>query len=915
MTIFSSTSLPQIIILTETWFSEVYQDSIPGFIPFHSYRVGRRSGGVSVFVGEQFSAKSLNTLCFVDNDIEVCTVQLDLCNETIVIIAVYRPHSGTVQGFIDQLNLIFNHSDVSGHRCILAGDFNICLCSDSAEVQAFSDFMHTFHYFSVITKPTRFPSNDLCNPSLLDHIWTNKITLYESYILMHDATDHLPTILRVPYLSVNSNSQSKLKITFRHNCDANRDKFTNNIQSFNWSSIASNNINIYVKNFTNKLNEMYCHAFPLKTKYVSGKQSINPWMTPNLSKLIHIKSKYFNLYRLGFINKSENNYFKNKVKSIVGKSRSYYYKQLFERNKRDIRATWKALTVLINKIPSSKIIKSILWNGIEYSADLDIAEIFNKYFSQVAVQLDESLPISNIDPLSYVSNSISSSLFLRPSDPYECASIIRDIKVTKQGKDEVPIKLFIENRSFLSVIVSQMINQSMCLGIFPESLKFAYLTPIFKKGDAQKPSNYRPISILPFLSKIFEKIMYARLIKFFTDNNLITLSQFGFTKNKSTLDAILQVTESLYDALNLKQNSINIFIDYSKAFDTVNHSILLGKLESYGVRGLPLNLIANYLCDRQQVVRINNSFSTVTNSNIGVPQGSVLGPLLFLVYINDLPNISENFTPTLFADDTTLSFKGTNLNSLITTCNSELQKFYIWSESNRLTINVEKTNAFLFTNQKLPCHIGDLLLNNQKIDFINHCKFLGIILDKNLKFDQHIVYICGKISKSIGILYRIRSCVPRHCLVTLYYSLIYPYILYCLPIWGATSDIHLNPLRILQKRAVRILNDASYYQHTNPLFYSSKILKIDDIYFMTVASYMYKNRERFPELIRLHNYGTRNRDTLLPPFERLCISQQSVIYNGTKIWNSIPNRVKNSESMAVFKRNLKLFLLNRYMSS
>ena len=457
-----------------------------------------------------------------------------------------------------------------------------------------------------------------------------------------------------------------------------------------------------------------------------------------------------------------------------------------------------------------------------------------------------------------------------------------------------------------------MVNQSIFLGKFPDSLKIAYIIPIFKKGDLREPSNYRPISILPFLSKIFERILYVRLLKFFCDKSIITPFQFGFTKNKSTLDAIMNLTESLYDTLNSKQNSLNVFIDYSKAFDTVNHSILLRKLDKYGIRGAPLDLISNYLKNRKQIVRINQSFSSSKIIKIGIPQGSILGPLLFLIYVNDLPNLSEIFSSTLFADDTTLTFKGSDLTLLTVILNDELNKFKAWSDSNRLTVNVEKTNCLLVTNLANPVPFNNILLDNQPLNFVDQIGFLGITLDKNLKFDAHIRFICNKVSKSIGILFRIKHLVPNSCLKTLYYSIIHPYFLYCLPVWGCAYNAHLYPLVVLQKKAIRILSGASYLEHTNPLFLSNRILKLQDLYTFSIANYTYKNPHILFNFSRSHTYDTRNRESLLPPFERLCTTQQSVLYNAARIWNMLPPAIKTSKTLYTFKTRLKSHLLQQY---
>ena len=391
-------------------------------------------------------------------------------------------------------------------------------------------------------------------------------------------------------------------------------------------------------------------------------------------------------------------------------------------------------------------------------------------------------------------------------------------------------------------------------------------------------------------------------------------NQFGFRKNLSALDAIIDFIESIYDALDNRKSVISVLIDYSKAFDTVNIPILLTKLFQYGIRGSSHRLLSSYLSNRKQFISIGNSSSELVNVTIGVPQGLVLRPLLFLIYVNEIPLLSENFHPTLFADDCTLSFIGSNIDELVNMCNRELVTFKHWSDSNRLTLNLSKTKCLFISN------IGDLpenciLLNNDVIEQIDNVNFLGIIIDDKMKFDCHIKHISSKISKSIGIMYSIRDMVPSRCLKMIYFSLVQSYFQYCLPIFGAAYATHLETLKILQKRAIRIVNNASYDAHTEPLFSRSKILKTDDLYLHSVACFAYKNQNILDNYRRPHTHYTRHRHLLLPPLQRLRSSSQSVYFNMTELWDKIPLHIRQCNSYQSFKFSYKNYLLSLYNNS
>ena len=494
--------------------------------------------------------------------------------------------------------------------------------------------------------------------------------------------------------------------------------------------------------------------------------------------------------------------------------------------------------------------------------------------------------------------------------PDECIKIISSLNNTTYGINNISTKLLKSIQDFIAVPLCELINSSFSTGVFPNILKRACVTPIFKNGDRNMINNFRPISVLPVMSKVVEKCMYERLNNYFTKLGIISSKQFGFMRGKSCFDAISNLLEYIYSALNDKKHVVSLFIDLKKAYDTVNHQLLINKLHSCGIRGVVLSWFESYLENRMQNVKIGESFSALKNISIGVPQGSILGGILFLIYINDLPQVSNKLFTTLFADDTCFSLSVPNYNKLIEDFNFELTKVYNWLLNNRLSLNILKTVAINFSNKNPVENLLPLTMNNSVIYFSDRVRYLGVIIDKNLSFKHHIDHICTKISKTLGIMYKMSNVSPKHILLKLYYALIYPYLLYCNVIWGGTSDQHLNKILLLQKRAVRIITNSSYLQHSDPIFSHLNILKIKDLYFYSCCLLAKKRQNEFTRVFEVVN--TRNATDLNVRFQRLSVTQRSIYHNVPKYFNQLPNEFKQFSNLSEFKRVLRRHLTSRY---
>ena len=374
---------------------------------------------------------------------------------------------------------------------------------------------------------------------------------------------------------------------------------------------------------------------------------------------------------------------------------------------------------------------------------------------------------------------------------------------------------------------------------------------------------------------------------------------------------------NIVNANDTHKYTIGLFLDLKKAFDTIQHDILIEKLKHYGIRSLCLNWITSYLSNRQQYTYVNGCSSSFQNVICGVPQGSTLGPLLFLISINDLVNASEILNLILFADDTNAFYSDTDINRLNLTINTELAKINNWLLVNKLSLNMHKTHYLIFTRKRVLPQIT-IKIGEVEIPRESHTKFLGVIVDDKLSWKEHAKYVCKKISKSVGIINKIKNNINPSAKIILYYSLVYPYLQYCNVAWGSASNETLKPLTIVQKRIIRIISAVSYYQHTQPLFKDLIILKLADVHKLESLKFVFNQLNCSHPIIRFyrasdkHNRQTRNMNDLRPERPMSNYSKRFIAYNGCVLWNNLPASLKKLNNAITFKINVKKYLINCY---
>ena len=553
-----------------------------------------------------------------------------------------------------------------------------------------------------------------------------------------------------------------------------------------------------------------------------------------------------------------------------------------------------------------------------------------------------------MSPTKFLKNRNQFDLIIAHISEQEILDIIKALANKSTGPASIPLKLLIIVADLIVLPLCRIINLSFNCGVFPDVLKVAKVIPLHKGGSTQEVNNFRPISLLSIFDKIIEKLMHKRLYHFLEVHNILYENQFGFRKKNSTAHSLIEITEKIKESIDNGMYGCGIFIDLKKAFDTVNHNILLTKLEHYGIRGSVLKWFESYLTNRKQYVFYNGISSDIASITCGVPQGSVLGPLLFLIYINDLPNVSNKLSFFLFADDTNIYYESNNLQELEKTVNKELKLLSLWLNLNRLALNVSKTNFVIFRSTKKPMNHNVILIMNRKaIAQKDHVKYLGVLMDQHLSWKQQILNVSKKISRGIGILAKLRGSMDQKLLINIYYCLVFSHLSYGVEAWGSACETSLKRLHILQNKAVRILTGNQYFQifgeppgplpSSSPLYKELKFLKFNDLFRMSVAKFVYLTLcEESPPVFNdwftyiSHSYATTSSTYITQndyfdvgtehPTYTLNVKKSKLSNYGCKmirvsgplIWNELPFIIQDASSIQTFKINLKNFFVDKY---
>lgn len=892
-----------VLCITEHWMgaNEIKNVVISGFqLVAHYARSQYNRGGVCIFAKDKLEIEKADEVNGIDKEFEIAIVKLKWYKRIIYINCIYRSPNSNLTLF-DKLEFVLSNQIIeAGYEIIICGDLNIDLLKDGAAQRELVDNLIEYNLVNKISVPTRITS---LTQSSIDVFFTN-MTECQVEVIDNYLSDHTHQIAELTLMKKTDAQCIKHRCYSKYNMRKFHKLMESDLSEEEWDKETANVDTLYTMLERILIRNFY-EAFPLVEKKANnGEQNKNKWITLQLRNMSKM------LCEMAEINKRINSTLYNEryislrkfYKKLVKNAKKSYNDERITQSTNISRTCWNIINEERNNHHPKEI--KITKSNIAVPPE-DVPDLLNRYFADIATDCptpqSQKHQVSNAAPIN--------SIYISRVTPMEVdRAIQKSCKKKSSGIDEISGKLLSSLKDIIIKPLCSIINKSFDTGIYPNKLKCSKTIPVLKnKNKPNDVSNFRPLSLQNQCSKIFECCFHSRLCSFLEKFQLLNPAQHGFRKSRSTATAIDQMIKNICEALENKDNIIGLFFDMSRAFDSVDHPLLLEKLYKKGIRGNALKWLRSYLTGRTQRVWVNNMLSDILEINRGVPQGSILGPLLFIIMIDDLLLICPDVAKLLYADDTSMSIVEGTTNNLIITAQNAIRELQIWCTNNGITLNVSKTQMLQFYSINHKIDRSTLIRANRKsITLSDTVKFLGLTFDNKLTWEQHLVTLTNKLSAVTFLIRKLRSTVSILVLKNIYFGLVQSHLAYGLIFWG--SSRYVNSVFKVQKKILRIIEGVRPGSSCVELFKKYKIMTVYSLYMYKLVLYNFNKKVKKNK--DYHEYGTRGGCLVRYDFRRLAVSHHSVDIMSAKCFNKLPLLIRNQNNQRSFKKLCSEFFTN-----
>ena len=911
-----------VLCICETWLESELESN---FIHIPNYNIYRydtgRGGGVCIIIRDDFKVTKINTGIDRIDGVDDIWVQIQYRKfPSFIVGCIYRHPKALVMSFT-YLSDVFKYVCLKNKPVVILGDFNDNILQRGNNM---IKVIKNLNLTQIIEQPTRITA---CSSTLLDLLITNKTEFIDrSSVSPSPVADHEMISVIINIRKPKPKSQI---ITYRCRKHYNANNFCNLLlaESSTLNGILkTDDVHRQVHIFTNTFNICLNQLAPTVTREI--KRPFAPWIEDDLKTSIWDKNKLQTTLKNDRSNIILNEQFKQTKKNVeflLNNAKKEYFHAEFKKSRGNSSATWE---VVRDMIPGLKSVNSRL----TLDNPVEKANEFNEYFANVGEnafkksQEGYQRPVTDNDIVNIINNHQSENIPLfrpQPVDVNTVILVIKDLKNTKSfGSDGIQLIYLIDALPVLIIYIVVIVNTSIVTGLYPQMWKHPHVIPFYKSGDVDDVGNYRPISLLPIISKVLEKIVANQLMAFLESHKLLSNTQHGFRANLSTETALMKVNERIYDNIDKQDISLLLLLDLSKAFDSVSHDILLTKCNDLRIDRF---WFSDYLSDRIQSVRLESVISNSKTINYGVPQGSILGPILFLIYINDMADVLDKYFLIQYADDSQiiLANKITNIEELKLEGEIALSDAKKYFQSNGLNVNEGKTQCmFVGSRQLISLIPPDLTINfgNTTITPLKSVKNLGVYMDQYLLYDVHVNHISRKVNGILMFLNRIKDNFEKSARIIVVQSLVLSIINYCSKIWGLTTKQQIERVQKLENFAAKVASGSGRkYDHATPYLNELKWMKIECKITFDICTFTYKIVNNllpewlfsFPQVRNTSARHTRQSGDLFIPRTKTDIGARAISVTGPRAWNMIPKNIREAGTIKTFKEKLKKFFMEK----
>lgn len=891
-----------LIALTETWLNVFENQSmqISGFTGFHSNRTNANYGGCSLFVKNNLSCTVLHEEDFENNNFLVVKIH----NYNITIIVVYKQPSSNTINFINKFESIISNY----RRNLIVGDFNMNLLNDDSDTNKFVQML-TCNGHGILNKiDSAFATRVSDTVSIIDLVIVNDFKIkYEFYLGDTSLSDHRYILFR--FFSVKDRLNDNV-LLYKEVVDYDsieKSGLLRNLDSLQNFNDLIMKISSLIRNNTKQI--------PIKQNRIGNL----PWINKEILYTMKQRERFYRYKRKYPSDEyicSQYLFYVNKVKILIYTSRNNYYSTLFNNCLTKPKELWRNLSKMIFGRASKNSAINLKVDGILTENKQEIAKLFNEHFTNSITEITTKLP----PPDETFFQGTPYEIIYQFQLPSVTATYIKDIILSlkrncSNGYDKISTRFIQKYAIEFSPCISRLINNSTKSFSYPNPLKISKTIPIPKDGCALSIMNYRPVSVMTIFTKIFDKVLNIALIEFLNNNDIISSKQFGFCQQSNTLAACLNLTNLLAKSRENKRYTIALFLDLKKAFDTVNHKILIWKLKQLKFGQGEINFFKSYLEHRQQYVDIDGVKSKYSKLSTGVVQGSVMGPTLFKIFINDLFLLNTHGIMQMFADDIVLIYEGDDLCTTINLMQNDLDSFYLWFSKNSLILNAEKSKYIIFGEGKSTEQLVKVNYDGRVLEKVSSYLYLGLQIDDKLKWNLHVNRVKSKILPYVFALNRTKTFLPKSVLKLLYNSYVISQITYLNSIWSNAPQYKLNELFLIQKRAVKSILNVPIRTPTNSIFQEFLPLELivkKELLLVAfkIINNLIKHNSAITQISETHTHFTRRQSRYRVSTSSNFVSKLNVIYRSFQLFNELPTEIRHEVRLIVFKYKILEFLKN-----